>query len=118
VNLSKNRILIGTAALVTMLLCFLFDAQSGLFQCPFHAITGFDCPGCGLQRSIVFMFRGDIIASIQMYWATIPILIMFLYGFLFLKYRYKNGLRNLVYLFSFTATVIVCNYIYKITHHL
>jgi hypothetical protein len=110
--------LTGTAVLVTMLLCFLFDAESGLFQCPFHSLTNFDCPGCGLQRSMIFLFRGEIIASIQMYWTTIPILIMFSYGFLFLKYRYRNGVRNLLYIFSFNAALIVCNYIYKITNYL
>jgi hypothetical protein len=53
-----------------------------------------------------------------MYWATIPILLLFIYSFLFSKYRYENGLRHLLYLFSFNATLIVCNYIYKITHYL
>lgn len=101
-----------------MLLCFLFDGDSGLFQCPFHGLTNFDCPGCGLQRSLIFLFRGDIIASIQMYWATLPILLMFVYSFLFLKFEYKNGLRNLLYFFSIIAALIACNYIYKITHYL
>lgn len=114
----KNKILVGTAALVAMLLCFLFDSEAGLFQCPFHAITNFNCPGCGLQRSVIFLLKGEIIASLQMYWATIPILAMFFYGFLFLKYRYKNGLSILVYLFSFNAILVVCNYIYKITLYL
>jgi len=98
-----------------MLLCFLFDAKSGLFQCPFHALTNFDCPGCGLQRSIIFLFRGEVIESVRMYWASIPILLMYVYGFLFLKYRYRNGLRNLIYFFCFNAVLIACNYIYKIT---
>jgi hypothetical protein len=53
-----------------------------------------------------------------MYWATIPVLIMFIYSFLFLKYRYANGLRYLLYFFMFNAALIVCNYIFKITHYL
>jgi hypothetical protein len=101
-----------------MLLCFLFDAQSGMFQCPFHALTNFDCPGCGLQRSIILLFSGEVIESARIYWATIPILLMFGYGFLFLKYRYQNGSRNLIYLFCFNTALIACNYIYKITLYL
>lgn len=33
---------------------FLFNpADSEFFpQCPFHTITGYDCPGCGSQRAI------------------------------------------------------------------
>lgn len=53
-----------------------------------------------------------------MYWATLPILLMFVYSFLFLKFEYKNGLRNLLYFFSIIAALIACNYIYKITHYL
>lgn len=101
-----------------MLLCLLFDAQSGMFQCPFHALTNFDCPGCSLQRSIVFLIKGDLIASIKMYWATIPVLAMFFYCSLLLKQQNENRLRFLLYFFSFNAGLVLCNYIYKITHYL
>jgi hypothetical protein len=40
--------------------------------CVFRAF-GFEfCPGCGLGRSVAYVFRGDIIASLQMHPAGIP----------------------------------------------
>ena len=117
VSIFRNRTVIITA-FTLLLLCFLFDAQTGLFQCPFHAITHFDCPGGGLQRSILLLLHGEVKESLKMYWATVPILIMFAYCLLFLKYRYRNGLRILVYFFSFNAVLIFFNYIFKLTHYL
>lgn len=36
------------------LIFYLFSPEDSHFfpQCPFHYLTGFDCPGCGSQRAI------------------------------------------------------------------
>src|ERR1700749_3263759 len=34
-------------------------------KCPFHLLTGFDCPGCGSQRAFFFLLHGDIINAIR-----------------------------------------------------
>lgn len=41
---------------------FMFDpAGSGWFpRCPFLTLTGLQCPGCGSQRAIHALLRGDI----------------------------------------------------------
>ena len=40
--------------------------------CPF-ALAGIEtCPGCGLGRSIAFLFRGDFAASLHAHWLGIP----------------------------------------------
>lgn len=33
------------------------------FPCPFHLLTGWDCPGCGLTRSMTAFFMGDVSLS-------------------------------------------------------
>jgi len=118
VSIFNNRLSTITAALLTMLLCFSFDACSSLFQCPFFAIAHFECPGCGLQRSLILLLEGKPGESIAMYWATIPMLTMFVYCFLYLIYRYRNGLRNLIFFFSLNCLLIFCNYLFKITNYL
>jgi hypothetical protein len=112
----NKKLIMATPAAFVVLLWSLFDSSSGLFQCPFHALTGFDCPGCGLQRSLILLFRGDLQASIQMYWATIPVLMMFIYCLLFLRYRSEKGLKALLFFFSLNSALIFCNYFYKISH--
>ena len=31
-----------------------------LIPCPFHILTGYDCPFCGGQRMFLALFRGEI----------------------------------------------------------
>ena len=32
--------------------------------CPFKMITGFPCPGCGITKSLVFLYEGNFVKSI------------------------------------------------------
>ena len=32
--------------------------------CPFKMLTGFPCPGCGITKSLVFLYAGDFVKSI------------------------------------------------------
>ena len=50
--------------------CFLtayFDPSKTSFfpVCPFFAITGFACPGCGLTRAFHALFHGDLIVALD-----------------------------------------------------
>ena len=57
-----------------------------LLPCQFKTFTGFDCPGCGFQRSVLALFQGDFTRSFHLYPATI--LILFLSVFLLLKWKF------------------------------
>jgi hypothetical protein len=35
-------------------------------KCPIHAVTGLLCPGCGIQRAIIALSRGDFQAAIHL----------------------------------------------------
>ena len=46
-----------TAALVPL---YLFNPANGRFPvCPFHALTGWLCPGCGSQRALHDLMHGN-----------------------------------------------------------
>jgi len=32
--------------------------------CPFKMLTGFPCPGCGITKSLIFLYKGDFLKSI------------------------------------------------------
>jgi hypothetical protein len=32
--------------------------------CPFKMLTGFPCPGCGITKSLIFLYEGDLSKSI------------------------------------------------------
>jgi Protein of unknown function (DUF2752) len=33
--------------------------------CPFKMLTGFPCPGCGITKSLVYFYEGDVIKSVS-----------------------------------------------------
>ena len=42
--------------------------------CPFHAITGIPCPGCGMTRGIVAGFEGRFADSVAYHPLALPLL--------------------------------------------
>lgn len=60
------RLAAGAALLGAGTLLFLFDpAASGIFPpCPFHALTGLYCPGCGSLRALHQLFHGNVLAAL------------------------------------------------------
>ncbi len=65
-------------------------SESHIVICPF-ALLGIDwCPGCGLGRSIAFLARGDIAASLHAHWLGIPALVILLARSITLTHRNVN----------------------------
>lgn len=97
-----------------------FDWLSKHFlACPSKALLGFDCPGCGLQRSVLALLQGDVVRSLQLYPATIPLTFLIIFTLLHLKFDFKFGAQLIKILFIGIASIILINYIYKIyTHNL
>ena len=54
---------IATGALVVG---YFNPTTAGFFpNCPFHALTGLNCPGCGLTRGFNALFHGDILSALH-----------------------------------------------------
>lgn len=85
-----------------------------LLTCPSKRFFHLDCPGCGLQRSIIALLEGDIEKSIQLYPATIPILFCFLFMVLHIKFDFKKGAFIIKGLFILSISIIIIFYLYKI----
>jgi hypothetical protein len=55
------------AGSVALAVLYLFDpATSGLYPgCPFRALTGWLCPGCGTQRGLHELLHGNLLAALR-----------------------------------------------------
>lgn len=81
---------VGIAAGAAFL--FLFNPSSPSNQfffpvCPFRAITGFVCPGCGSTRGLHSLVHGDIVGAFEFN----PLLILSLPFLLFALVRYTTA---------------------------
>ncbi len=43
--------------------------------CPVHALTGHDCPGCGMTRAVLALAQGDLAASIRQHPFGAPVVL-------------------------------------------
>jgi len=88
-----------------------------LFACPFKAHFGIDCPGCGFQRSVISLLKGNFLESLKLYPATIPFLFVLVFMLVHLKYDFKFGAQLIKITVATIAVIILINYIYKIYTH-
>ncbi|HXH68803.1 MAG TPA: DUF2752 domain-containing protein [Pyrinomonadaceae bacterium] len=81
-----ERVLAGAGILAittgALVVGYFNPTTAGFFPaCPFHALTGLNCPGCGLTRSFHALFHGDVSTALH-FNALLPIyLLLFLYLF-------------------------------------
>ena len=86
-----------------------------MLSCPSKKLLTIDCPGCGLQRSVVALLKGDIANSWHIYPPGIFIVATVIFLLLHLSFGYRHGAAILKCLYFGTAVIIIANYIYKIT---
>lgn len=87
--------------------------ESYMLPCYTKQLFGIDCPGCGLQRSALFLIKGEFISAFIMYPAIYPMLMLF--AFLGIKklFPFKHSNTITITLMVSTVSFILINYILK-----
>lgn len=75
-----------------------------------------ECPGCGFQRSLVLLLKGNLSASLHMYPALLPILAMFGFLLLHLVFRFQRGGVYLMKGFILVTVIVLSSYILRMCH--
>lgn len=75
-RIRRRRLLLGCAALLAAGLGYaLWVRLTGLaIPCPFRAVTGLKCPGCGVTRMCLALLGGDWAVA----WRANPVLLLLL----------------------------------------
>ena len=76
-----------------------------------------ECPGCGLQRSLICLLKGDLDNSLALHPATIPMMALIIFAALHLVFKFDKGAKIIVILQFIVAIITMSFYIYKITQH-
>ena len=93
---------------------FLEKADNYMLPCPIKYVTGYDCPGCGFQRSFLALLKGDFHYSFYLYPATVPILITLVTG-LSAHYWWGPKSKTLInVMYMITASIITVSYLLKV----
>lgn len=89
-RLTVVLIWLGLAAGSTYL--YIFEpGKSGLFLvCPFFALTGFACPGCGTTRGLHHLLHGDVAAAFRFN----PLMMVMLPLLLYALVRHTNAVMR------------------------
>ena len=88
--------------------------ENHLLACPIKNSFGFDCPGCGTQRAIIALLRGDILLSLKMNASVIPLILTLVFTSTHLIFGYKNGAKYIVFLFSSTVFIMIAHFVIKL----
>jgi hypothetical protein len=88
-----------------------------LLTCPSRKYLHLDCPGCGLQRSVMALLRADLATSFRLYPPAIPLLLLCGFTLAHLKFKFTRGALIIKYLQLSVASMILVFYIYKILNH-
>lgn len=87
--------------------------EDHLMTCPYKALTGFDCPGCGMQRSFIELLKGNFIDSLHLYPALLPTIFTLLFTASHLVFKFRNGPVIIKYSFISTVGIVLISYLIK-----
>ncbi len=89
--------------------------QHHMLTCPSKKLLYIDCPGCGLQRSVIALLNGDVHTSWNLYPPTLFVLPTLIFLALHLSFDFRHGAFVLKCLYIVTTIAVIANYIYKIS---
>lgn len=87
--------------------------EENMLSCSWQKYLNQECMGCGMQRALIHLFKGEFIESFKMYPALLTLFIMFAYLIVHLKFNFKKGHLVLRYLFYINVIIILVNYLFK-----
>lgn len=86
-----------------------------MLDCYWKYYLGIECPGCGFQRSFLALFQGNIYESLELFPATIPLILTSLLVAFHLKFKFKNGAKVITVFFGSSAVIMVVSFVVKIS---
>jgi hypothetical protein len=97
-----------------MLLSLVGWLERNMLPCFYKKYLGVECPGCGMQRALIELLKGNIVESLKVYPALLPTIFMVSYLILHLIFKFEKGAAVLKISFIFTASIIVIHFILKL----
>lgn len=84
-----------------------------MLSCLWKKTFDVDCLGCGFQRSLLLVFKGEFISAFNMYPAIYTLITMFLFLIMHIRYNFKFGHKVLLGLFILNISIMIISYYIK-----
>lgn len=85
-----------------------------MLPCMSKKLFGIECFGCGTQRAIVLLCKGEFVEAFKMYPPIYTLLLLFLFIFLHLIDKSRNYTRIVISLAILNLIVMVVSYFIKL----
>ncbi len=112
-SIARIKILLISIAVLTLgLLYYFFNPVGHSFfpKCPFYALTGLDCPGCGSQRAFYALLHGHLLEAAGYNLLSVLVLPFIIYSAAVFTGNHlfdKNWKQNIFYKPWFAKAVLV-----------
>jgi hypothetical protein len=87
--------------------------EQHLFPCFFKSHFGMECPGCGMQRSLIALLKGDVLQSLHYHVALIPFIITCILLITQLIIKHDKGGKWVMWAFIATTAITLIQFIAK-----
>ncbi|HMQ43343.1 DUF2752 domain-containing protein [Mariniflexile maritimum] len=87
-----------------------------MLPCLNKKLFGFECMGCGMQRSVSLLFHGEFMAAFKMYPAIYTLIPLILFIGMNFFFKFKNSDKIITILSVATIAIIITSYVIKLTN--
>lgn len=87
-----------------------------MIPCMNKQLFGLECPGCGTQRALFLLFKGEFSAAFHMFPAIYTTIMLFVLLGLHLVDKSRNYQKILIVTAILNGIIMIISYIYKITN--
>ncbi len=84
-----------------------------MMPCMWKKTFNVECMGCGIQRSVALILKGEFVDAFYMYPAIYTLIAMFIFLALHIKFQFKNGHKVILGFFILNISIIVISYFIK-----
>lgn len=84
-----------------------------MLPCLNKKLFGVECFGCGMQRSISLIFKGEFVEAFFMYPAIYSLILLLLTSGLNIFFKFKHSNKIITWLAIITVATIIISYLIK-----
>ncbi|WP_298778349.1 DUF2752 domain-containing protein [uncultured Polaribacter sp.] len=84
-----------------------------MLPCLNKKLFGIDCLGCGFQRAVVHLIKGNFSEAFNTYPAIYTLVLLLLFFLINIKMKFKNGKKIIITLAFINLLIIMISYFIK-----